>query len=54
MPIKWAVAGEDCLVGVGEGRDQLYIWRPGEPEAPAAMVSVGRLCGRSIQDVALL
>ena len=54
LPIKWAVAGEDCLVGVGEGRDQLHIWRPGEPESPAATVSIGRLCGRSIQDVALL
>ena len=54
QPIKWAFGADDWLVGVNEGRDQVIVWRPESPEEPAAWVSIGRLCGRSIQDVALL
>lgn len=52
--LRWGFATEDWIVGVNDRRDQLLTWRLDSPKRPAASVSVGRLCGRSIQDVALL
>lgn len=52
--LLWGQAAEDCIVGVNDRRDHLFLWRPDSPQRPEAGVSVGRLCGRSIQDVALL
>lgn len=49
----WGFAAEDWIVGVNAPRDQLVIWQINAPEEPAAMTSIGRLCGHSIQDVAM-
>lgn len=52
--IRWGLAADDRIVGVDETRDKLLIWRIERPEEPAETVSIGRLCGHSIQDAALL
>jgi len=52
--LRWGFAAEDVIVGVNDRRDQLFTWRPDSPQHPAASISIGRLCGRSIQDVILL
>jgi len=54
QPLRWAAAADDLIVAVNEPRDQIILWRPEEPEEPLAAVSIGRLCGHSVQDVALL
>ncbi len=51
--VHWGFAAEDWIIGVSASRDQLIIWRIDLPEEPAAMISIGRLCGHSIQDVAM-
>jgi len=48
-----AVAG-DWLVAMNGNRDRLLYWRPHELEAPSATVNVGRLTGRSIQDLCIV
>ncbi|HNQ24774.1 MAG TPA: hypothetical protein PKK06_16965 [Phycisphaerae bacterium] len=45
---------DDLLVGMNDLRDRLICWRPGTPGVPSATVSVGALCGRSIQDACLI
>jgi hypothetical protein len=52
--MRWGFGAEDWIVGVNDRRDQLFTWRPGQPQLPTAGISVGRLAGRSIQDVALV
>jgi hypothetical protein len=52
--LLWGFASDDCIVGVNDRRDQMLIWRIEEPERPTARIHVGRLCGHSIQDVAIL
>jgi len=52
--LRWGFAAEDLVVGVNDRRDQLFTWRIDDPETPVAGVSVGRLTGHSIQDVAML
>ncbi|HPF37105.1 MAG TPA: hypothetical protein P5081_00260 [Phycisphaerae bacterium] len=52
--MRWGFAAEDIVVGVNERRDIFIIWKKNTPDQPAAHVSVRRLTGRSIQDVALL
>ena len=52
--LRWGLAAEDCILGVNDRRDQLFLWQPDSPQQPAACVSIGRLCGRSIQDITLL
>ncbi len=52
--MRWGFAAEDIVVGVNDPRDTFIIWKKNHPEQPAAHVSVRRLTGRSIQDVALV
>ncbi|MCB9853707.1 MAG: hypothetical protein H6819_11470 [Phycisphaerales bacterium] len=52
--MRWGFAAEDIVVGVNEPRDTFILWKKNTPDQPAAHVSVRRLTGRSIQDVALL
>ncbi len=52
--VRWGLAADDRIVGVDATRDKLLIWRIERPEEPAATVSIGRVCGHSIQDAALL
>lgn len=54
MPIRWGFAADDVIVGVDDNRDRLLIWALDDPNEPVASASIGRLSGRSIQDVALL
>jgi hypothetical protein len=48
-----AVAG-DLLVGLNDLRDRLFLWTPGRPQQPAAIIPVAASTGRTIQDVCLL
>jgi hypothetical protein len=52
--LRWGFAADDYVVGVNDQRDQVLIWRIEEPGQPMASIHIGRLCGHSIQDVALL
>lgn len=52
--VRWGFAADDCIVGVNANRDQVLVWRLHAPDEPAESVSIGRLCGHSVQDVALL
>lgn len=52
--MRWGFAADDIVVGVNDPRDTYILWKKNAPEQPAAHVSVRRLTGRSIQDVALL
>ncbi len=52
--VRWGFGADDCIVGVNANRDQVFVWRLHAPDEPAETVSIGRLCGHSIQDVALL
>jgi hypothetical protein len=54
LAVRWGLAADDCIVGVSEARDRLYMWSRGAPSEPAAVINVGRLCGQLIQDVAIL
>lgn len=54
QPLRWAFAAEDLIVGVSDSRDQLIFWRADTPEEPTATLPIGRLCGHSVQDVAIL
>ena len=47
-------AADDLLCGVNDRRDMILLWNPAEPQQPTARIPVARLCGHSIQDVALL
>ncbi len=53
-PVRWAFGAHDFLVGVDAARDQIIFWKIEQPAQPVAMVSIGRLTGRSIHDVAIL
>ncbi len=52
--LRWGHAGEDLIVGVNDRRDHIFCWRVDEPEQPCGSVAVGRMTGRSIQDVAVV
>jgi len=52
--VRWGFAGEDLVVGVDETRAYLFTWPYAEPDLPGHSVSIRRMTGRSIQDVALL
>lgn len=52
--VRWGFAADDIIVGVDDNRDRLLTWSINTPHEPAATVSIGRLCGHTIQDVALL
>ncbi len=52
--LRWGFAAEDYIVGVDSSRDRIIIWGVDTPEVPLHMVSIGKICGRSIHDVALL
>ena len=52
--VRRAAAAGDWLVAMNEHRDRLLCWRPNDPDAPAATVHVGRICGRSIQDLCVV
>lgn len=51
--VCWGFANDDWIVGVNAPRDQIVIWPIDAPAEPAATTSIGRLCGHSIQDVAM-
>jgi hypothetical protein len=53
-PLRWGWAADDWIVAVNDRRDRFYLWAIGRPDAPASSVPVARLCGHSIQDVALV
>ncbi|RIK68024.1 MAG: hypothetical protein DCC65_04115 [Planctomycetota bacterium] len=53
QPIRWALPAGDWIVGVNDRRDQLVIWRIEDPAEPASVISIGQLCGRSVQDIAI-
>lgn len=53
-PLRWAWASDDWIVAANDNRDRLLLWRPSEPQSPAAVVPVGQLCGNTIQDAAVL
>lgn len=53
QPMRWALAAGDWVVGVNDRRDQLIFWRNEDPAEPAAVVSIGQLCGHSVQDMAV-
>lgn len=52
--MRWGFASNDVVVGVNEPRDTFILWKKNTPDQPTAHVSVRRLTGRSIQDVALI
>lgn len=52
--MRWGFAAEDIVVGVNDSRDTFIVWNKNRPNEAAAAVSVRRLTGRSIQDVALV
>lgn len=52
--LRWGFAAADLIVGVNDRRDHLFLWHVDDPRLPASSVSIRRLTGRSIQDVALL
>jgi hypothetical protein len=52
--LRWGFAADDYIVGVDSTRDRLFLWRIDAPAQPVATVSAGRICGRSIHDVAML
>lgn len=54
VPLRWSWAADDWIAAVNDNRDRLLLWRPSEPQSPAAIVPVGQLCGSTIQDAALL
>ncbi len=45
---------DDMIVATNEPRDRLIIWSPGQPDRPSAVVPVGAMVQRSIQDVCLI
>jgi hypothetical protein len=54
QPLRRAAVAGDWLVAMNDNRDRLFYWRPHVPDAPAAVVNVGRLTGRSIQDLCIV
>lgn len=54
VPLRWSWAADDWIAAVNDNRDRLLLWRPSEPQSPAAIVPVGQLCGNTIQDAAML
>ncbi|HVP13510.1 MAG TPA: hypothetical protein VMV94_20215 [Phycisphaerae bacterium] len=52
--LRWGFAADDFIIGVNDRRDQIFVWRVEDPERPMASANVGRLCGHSVQDVAML
>lgn len=45
---------EDLLVATNDLRDRLILWSPSRPNRPSAIVPIGAMTGRSVQDVALV
>lgn len=52
--LKWGFAAEDVVVGVNDRRDHIFVWTHANPEMPSGALAVGRLTGRSIQDLVLI
>ncbi len=52
--LRWGFAAADWVVGVNDRRDQVVLWRIDTPEEPFATIHVRKLCGRSIQDLAMV
>ncbi len=52
--LRWGFAADDLIVGVDDARTQIIVWRVDNPREPDSVVSIGRICGRSIHDVAIL
>lgn len=49
-----AGASEGWVFGVNERRDQVMLWRVEDPAEEAGVIAVGRMCGESVQDVAIV
>lgn len=45
---------DDVIVATNEPRDRLMVWSLGQPDRPMAVVPVGAMVQRSIQDVCLI
>ncbi len=54
QPMRWALAAGPWIAGINDRRDQLVIWRIEDPAEPTAVISIGQLCGHSVQDAASL
>ena len=52
--IRWGRGASASIVGVNDRRDHFIIWSLDITEKPRAAVSIGRICGRSIQDLAII
>lgn len=52
--LRWGFAADDLIAAVNDRRDHLFVWSPDSPDLPRGALAVGRITGRSIQDVALL
>ncbi len=45
---------DDLIVATNDLRDRLICWTPGKPSKPTAVIQVGALTGRTVQDVCLV
>ncbi len=52
--IRWGRAGPASVVGVNDRRDHFILWSLDFTDAPTAAVAIGRICGRSVQDLAVI
>lgn len=51
--MRWGLVAGEWVAGVNDRRDQLIFWRIEDPAEPAAVVSIGQLCGHTVQDMAV-
>jgi hypothetical protein len=45
---------DDLVVATNDLRDRLIIWSPARPNRPSAILPIGAMTGRSVQDVTLI
>ena len=45
---------DDLVVATNDLRDRLILWSPTRPSRPSAVLPIGAMTGRSVQDVALI
>jgi hypothetical protein len=52
--MRWGLSAGPWIAGINDRRDQLVIWGIEDPAEPTAVISIGQLCGHSVQDAACL
>jgi len=52
--VRRAECAADLVAATTDARDRVLVWNTDEPERPAAVVSILRLTGHSVQDVCLV